>query len=450
MGKLIVHSNEFPGLEFALATGSNSVGRSPGNTIEIPHSSISGQHGEIAEDPNGWLIVRDHGSTNGTFYQNQQVTEAFVSPGERFQLGHLEVEYEALPVAEPVAPPIESAVPIASPAPVANPEPVTAPAVEQTTFTPRPPDLPSMPATAEEPAKRSGKPCKKHPDNDEKYVCPQCRVKMCVQCVNLVELNGKSKKYCPTCKVKCKSINKDKADQKAQQAKENRSFRQCLPEILKYPVRGSSLPLMLIGSFMFVFAEFAALFHIGIAIAVVGYLFVYMQKIIIASAAGDEELPNWPEFSDLFNDIFIPFCKLIWTLLISFGPYLIYMIDCVGKGADINMGILFPLFAWGLLYFPMALLAVAMADSFMAANPFVVLPSITRIPSQYIVVCVAFFGMISVRYVTERLVDIHLGIPIVSTILISFLSLYFLAVEMRMLGVMYHLNRRRLGWFKRS
>lgn len=454
MGILIVHSSDHAGREFALVSGANSVGRNPGNMIEIPDGSISGQHGSIEEDPNGWLIVRDFGSTNGTFYKGEMVTEAFVSPGERFQIGHVDVEYAQLPVADPVplavaeplAPAPEPAVPATSPVPV----------VSQTTTSSRPPALPTGQSTvnegedSSEPVERSGNPCKKHPDQELKYVCPQCRVKMCIQCVNLVELNGKKKKYCPTCKVKCKSIDKDKADRKAKQDRENRSFWKCLPEILKYPIRGTSLPLLIIGALMFLVAEFAAWFHIGIAIAIVGYLFVYMQKIIIASASGDDDLPSWPEFGDMINDILIPFCKLIWTFLISFGPYLIYMTDCVAKGADINMGILFPLFAWGMLYFPMALLAVAMADSFMAANPFVVLPSITRMPSQYIVVCVAFFGMISIRYVTERLISIHLGIPILSAVVISFLSLYFLAVEMRMLGVMYFINRRRLGWFKRG
>jgi hypothetical protein len=96
----------------------------------------------------------------------------------------------------------------------------------------------------------------------------------------------------------------------------------------------------------------------------------------------------------------------------------------------------------------MALLA--MADSFMAANPFVVLPSITRLSGEYIFVCFLFFTMFSLRYISGRLIDIHLGIPIVSTVIISSLSLYFLTVEIRMLGVMYYLNRRHLGWFRVS
>jgi hypothetical protein len=35
----------------------------------------------------------------------------------------------------------------------------------------------------------------------------------------------------------------------------------------------------------------------------------------------------------------------------------------------------------------------------------------------------------------------------VPTIITGFVALYFLTVEMRILGLLYYANQRRLGWF---
>ena len=279
-------------------------------------------------------------------------------------------------------------------------------------------------------------------------------MKLCVRCVASVERAGKTKHFCPTCKSTCKSIKEDNAERTKMKDMESISFWKSLPNILRYPIRKQSLPLILIGAVMFMAAEFAAstyifspVLHILMAVFIVGYLFLYMQKVIVATPNAEEDLPAWPDFSDPFDDILFPMGQLAGTFLASFGPYLAYMIYHATSGTDMNMGILFPLFVWGMLYL-IALLAVAMADSVMAANPLVVLPSITRIAGQYLFGCALFFTLVSIRYVVARLIHIHFDVPIISTAITSFIALYLLTVEMRMLGVMYYLNRRRLRWFK--
>ncbi|MGB0580701.1 MAG: FHA domain-containing protein [Limisphaerales bacterium] len=413
MGKLIVQSSEFAGQEFNLAPGRNSVGRNPGNLVEIPHSSISGQHGELEEDPNGWLTVRDLGSTNGTACEGQQVAEAFVSPGETFQLGDVLMLYTAgvapTPVAEaPVDPPAEEAKP-------------------------------------------SGKPCQKHSDELVSLICPQCKLKMCERCVNQVEISGKLKNYCPTCKQICTPLKKHKKNKKQQKAKEERSFWKCVPDILKYPLRGSGLALLSVGAVCSVIMDlltgFSFILILFFLISTFGYLFAYMQKIILTTANGDEDLPTWPDLTEVWQDLIYPCFIFLWTFLVCFAPPIIYEVSCAWEGRDINLGILFPLYAWGFLYFPMALLAVAMTNNFLAVNPLVVLPSITRLAGQYAFVATLFFLMVGLRFVVAGFVG-RLGIPFVSSILSAFIALYFLAIEMRMLGMMYYLNRHRLKWFK--
>jgi len=47
MGSLMILSEGLAGREFALAPGANTVGRRDGNSILIPHDSVSGAHGVL-------------------------------------------------------------------------------------------------------------------------------------------------------------------------------------------------------------------------------------------------------------------------------------------------------------------------------------------------------------------------------------------------------------------
>jgi len=64
----------------------STVGRGRGTTIVLPHPLVSRQHCELFE-AGGQLMVRDLGSLNGTFVNNQRVTEAPLAPGELLTIG---------------------------------------------------------------------------------------------------------------------------------------------------------------------------------------------------------------------------------------------------------------------------------------------------------------------------------------------------------------------------
>jgi hypothetical protein len=77
----------------------------------------------------------------------------------------------------------------------------------------------------------------------------------------------------------------------------------------------------------------------------------------------------------------------------------------------------------------------------------VVLPAITRLNLQYVLACAVFFALVLVRFLSETLLNAVLPIPVLPTLITSFMALYFLAVEVRLLGLLYYTNRKRLGWF---
>jgi predicted component of type VI protein secretion system len=83
--KLVVVGGEVKSAEIKLRLPS-TIGRGRGATIMLPHPLVSRQHCELFET-NGRLMVRDLGSLNGTFVNNERISEAALPPGELLTVG---------------------------------------------------------------------------------------------------------------------------------------------------------------------------------------------------------------------------------------------------------------------------------------------------------------------------------------------------------------------------
>ncbi len=96
------------------------IGRGREASLTLPHPLVSRQHCEIFE-ADGQLMVRDLGSLNGTYINNQRITEAVLPPGELLTIGT--VTFRAVYVIDPNLRPPEPAEPqvAAAAAPVATP-----------------------------------------------------------------------------------------------------------------------------------------------------------------------------------------------------------------------------------------------------------------------------------------------------------------------------------------
>jgi predicted component of type VI protein secretion system len=101
--KLVVVGGDVKTAEIKLRLPS-TVGRGRGTTIMLPHPLVSRQHCELFE-MNGQLMVRDLGSLNGTFVNNQRVTESPLPPGELLTIGTVTFRamYESQPESQPPA-----------------------------------------------------------------------------------------------------------------------------------------------------------------------------------------------------------------------------------------------------------------------------------------------------------------------------------------------------------
>lgn len=76
-----------------------TIGRVEDNTVRIDDGSVSSHHAEIVNE-GGSYKVRDLDSTNGTFVNDSQITEAVLNDGDIVRFGSVESRFEADQVAE--------------------------------------------------------------------------------------------------------------------------------------------------------------------------------------------------------------------------------------------------------------------------------------------------------------------------------------------------------------
>ena len=172
MPKLLVNPSSAAAWEIQLKPGPNRLGRGEANDFTLTDPGVSGSHCEILVAEQS-VLIRDLGSTNGTYVNRAPVREAMLREGDRIHLGRVEMIYagEKAPVpaparagAAPAAPPAQPRKPVAArvvagtapgPAPAAAP-PAGAPkptvAAAPPTGVPRPTVAATPPANAPRPA----------------------------------------------------------------------------------------------------------------------------------------------------------------------------------------------------------------------------------------------------------------------------------------------------------
>jgi signal transduction histidine kinase/pSer/pThr/pTyr-binding forkhead associated (FHA) protein len=86
--KLIVIKGADEGKQFELAEPVLSIGRDAGNSIRLNDTEVSRRHAELVLKPaDRCYLLRDVGSANGTFVNNESITEVALQAGDQVQLG---------------------------------------------------------------------------------------------------------------------------------------------------------------------------------------------------------------------------------------------------------------------------------------------------------------------------------------------------------------------------
>ena len=449
MARLIVQPGSPTAREFSLKTGANSFGRGPANDFQLDDPSVSGSHCQIIIEGSK-VVLRDLGSTNGTYVNRAPVKEAVLQNGQTLHLGGLELMfYSDAPTAAPVArpagapslPPPRAVAPsgvarIPAPAGVARipspPPPTAAPAVE-------------APPTISTPTG----PCKHHPKMPGRHFCSHCQLLFCDACVT----TRAQKKFCRACGSACVPVRA-----MVQRPAAGKGFFARFPGAFIYPFRGAGVMWLILSAIVLSFARFlTGVFWIYIPIVIVayGYIFSFMQNIIHATANEEEEMPGLPGLDDVFGGAF----RLAAVVLICFALPIAFAVLKFFDVYDVPASALIATMVLGCLYFPMAFLAVAIKDTALAANPLVVIPAILKVPLGYLVTCLVVIGIFALRqlsdaatgaagYVSQHTRDMSVmfmsfGLKAV----LSLVNVYLLTVSMRTLGLLYVTNKRKFGWF---
>ena len=122
MSKLVILNQGMTGRTFELTVERTTVGRVEDNTFQIADGSVSSHHAEIVLRGSD-IVIRDLNSTNGTFINNEKITETVLKPGQTLRFGQVELKIDdGKPVTAP-PPPAPAGVPAAAPAPAPAPAP---------------------------------------------------------------------------------------------------------------------------------------------------------------------------------------------------------------------------------------------------------------------------------------------------------------------------------------
>ena len=457
MNRLVVNPSRPDNWEIQLKDGANHLGRGDAVDFKIGDASVSSSHCQIVVN-DGTVSIQDLGSTNGTFINGAPVHEARLENGQTIRLGGVEMIFYA-DAPQPAAAPPPPAVPrlrvslASQPSTAAPPAAPTlrvsgishAPASPAPAVADLPPPLAPMIDTRGAPEF-----CKFHPKSHGRWFCPKCRRSFCDLCVNARTVGETSQKTCRNCGVECAPLEVVIA------APVETGFFSSLPGAFIYPFRGTGLLVLIFGSLVFAGLSIisAGILAILPKIVALGYLFSYMQNILHATAAEETQMPEMPGFDDIFGG----FLRLAGTVVMSFGLPIGLLVARYFE-VDIPVSAIIITVILGCFYFPMAFLAVAMKDNVMACNPLVVVPSILRVPLQYLVTVVLFASIFGVQQIGNALSSgagsltfttqsgsvflMAVGFKMVW----SFVKVYLLTVNMRIMGLLYLTQKEKLGWY---
>jgi hypothetical protein len=179
MAKLEFKSEGLGDRAVELRLGVNRLGRAPDNDIQVDDSTVSGTHCEVTVGC-GQILVRDCGSTNGTFLDGTPIQDAILLSGQTLRLGDVEllVADTSIPISIP-----KFELP-------ATPPPVML--ADGAVF------------------------CRRHRANPATYRCQHCGELLCEQCIHLLRRRGgKLLRLCPLCSYPVEAIGGEKKKKKS-------------------------------------------------------------------------------------------------------------------------------------------------------------------------------------------------------------------------------------------
>ncbi|MGE5173765.1 MAG: sigma 54-interacting transcriptional regulator [Betaproteobacteria bacterium] len=93
--RFVVTKGRDEGKEMVLQNPLVTIGTLPENSLVLTDPTISRRHASVEETSSGY-VLRDQGSTNGTFLDGVRVREGYLTPGSLIRLGQTEMTFSPL------------------------------------------------------------------------------------------------------------------------------------------------------------------------------------------------------------------------------------------------------------------------------------------------------------------------------------------------------------------
>ena len=123
MAKLVILNQGMTGRSHELTVDRTTIGRVEDNTFHILDASVSSHHCEV-HLRGADILIRDLNSTNGTFINNEKISEAVLKPGQTLRLGQVELKLDTGAGVDLTA--ASAGSPAPAPAPATKPKQVDA------------------------------------------------------------------------------------------------------------------------------------------------------------------------------------------------------------------------------------------------------------------------------------------------------------------------------------
>jgi pSer/pThr/pTyr-binding forkhead associated (FHA) protein len=87
IGVLVVRAGPQAGQRFQLRSALTRLGRHPDSEISLDDITVSRRHAEVERSGEGHYLVRDVGSLNGTYVNQERIDEVVLRHGDELQVG---------------------------------------------------------------------------------------------------------------------------------------------------------------------------------------------------------------------------------------------------------------------------------------------------------------------------------------------------------------------------
>lgn len=169
----------------------------------------------------------------------------------------------------------------------------------------------------------------------------------------------------------------------------------------------------------------------------------YFIKILKQAGDINNSKFNWLTMADLQNAILVPAFKILLVTVWSFLPIELYLALLVKNHGAISPLAIMVLLIFSFIYFPMALLMMAVTGKTMPSLlPSNVIDPIFKTFKSYIAFLLLFWIIMVLSLISLLLWTI----PFIGPLLSSFILLYFLTCSMHLLGSFYYNEKDILNW----